>query len=237
MSKWPLWEEQQVYGTDERTPFISRCHQVLPKVIWSFQVYLGIINLTLIQPNVQVVMLTGEIMITTMRVTGFSLKESSHGGADRDQLLPNHLFWRLNSRLENYNPARPWTVPEPRHRCSPPWRTCSTSHNAARVAPHHSQSVSFVENTPNPNSSLTRRVNVNIVTPGCVMMPSILHPRGLTPQRPTSPPLYTPPYHPDPSPSPSIARTNTPSCQMASPVPDEITSGEAMNVNTWLQNP
>ena len=76
-----------MYGTDETTPFLSRCHQVLPKDIWSFQVYLGTINLTLICPNVQVAMLIGEIMIMTMRVTGFNLKESSHGGADHDQLL------------------------------------------------------------------------------------------------------------------------------------------------------
>ena len=83
-----LQEEQQVYGKDEKTPFISSCHQVLPKVTWSFQVYLGTINLTLIGPNVQVVMLTGEIMITTMRVTIFSLKESSHSGANHNQILP-----------------------------------------------------------------------------------------------------------------------------------------------------
>ena len=56
MSKWLLQEEQQVYVTHERICFISRCHQVLPKVIWSFQVYLGITNLTLICPNVQVAM-------------------------------------------------------------------------------------------------------------------------------------------------------------------------------------
>ena len=52
--------------------------------------------------------------------------------------ITNHLFWRLNSRLENYNPTRPWTVPEPRHCCSPPWRTCSTSQNAARQMQQHS---------------------------------------------------------------------------------------------------
>ena len=88
ISKWLPQEEKQVYGTDEKTPFISSCHQVLSKVIWSFQVYLGTINLTLIQPNVQVVKLTGEIVITTVRVTVFSLKENSHGGADHDQILP-----------------------------------------------------------------------------------------------------------------------------------------------------
>ena len=50
--------------------------QMPPKVTWSFQVYLDITNLTLIHSNVQVAMLTGEIMIMTMRVTDFNLKES-----------------------------------------------------------------------------------------------------------------------------------------------------------------
>ena len=120
--------------------------------------------------------------------------------------ITNHPFQRLNSRLENYNPARPWTVPEPRHHCSPSPRICSTSHNSARVAPWLSRSVSFARNTLNhnvrDNSSPTRMVNVNIVMPGCMMMQSILRSRTPTPQRPSSPPLYTSPYHLDPSPSP-----------------------------------
>ena len=82
MSKWLLWEEQQVYGTDVRTHFISGCHQVLPKLTWSFQVYLAITSITLIRPNVQLAMLTGEITIMTMRATDFSLKENFPGGTD-----------------------------------------------------------------------------------------------------------------------------------------------------------
>ena len=167
-------------------------------------------------------------------------REFSRWGQSRPTIT-NHPFWRLNSRLENYNPARPWTVPEPRHCHSPPLRACSTSQNATRQTPHHSKSVSFVRNTPNrnvrSNTSPTRRVNVNIVTPGCMMTRSILHPRTPTPQRPTSPPLYTPPYHPDPSPSPSFARPNTLSCQTTSPIPDEIASGGLVTVNTGHKTP
>ena len=34
--------------------------------------------------------------------------------------ITNHPFRRLTSRLEHYNPTRPWTVPEPKHHHSPP---------------------------------------------------------------------------------------------------------------------
>ena len=68
--------------------------------------------------------------------------------------ITNHPFRRLNSRLENYNPARPWTVPEPRHHHSPPHRTCSNSRHAVRLTPHHSRSVSFARNTPNNSNNV-----------------------------------------------------------------------------------
>ena len=102
MSKWlPLWEEQQEYGIDESTPSISSSHQISPKVTWSLQVYLGIMNLTLILSSVQVVMLIGEIMILIMRVTGSSLKENFQDGVEGDQLLPTirstgcHPDWNI----------------------------------------------------------------------------------------------------------------------------------------------
>ena len=57
------------------------------KDTWNLQVYLGTINLTLILPSVQVIMLNGEIMIMTMRVTGLNLKGNFHGGPDHDQIL------------------------------------------------------------------------------------------------------------------------------------------------------
>ena len=49
--------------------------------------------------------------------------------------------------------------------------------------------------------------------------------------------VHTPLLHLDPSPSPSIARTNTLSCQSASPIPDEIASGGPVNVNTGHKTP
>ena len=57
------------------------------------------------------------------------------------------------------------------------------------------------------------------------------------PLRPTSPPPYTPTYRPDPSPSPSIARTNTLPCATASPVPSEIIPGGSGNGNTGHKTP
>ena len=50
--------------------------------------------------------------------------------------ITNHPFCRLSSRLEHYNPTRPWTVPEQRHWHSPPYRSPSTGQNGARVTPH-----------------------------------------------------------------------------------------------------
>ena len=113
--------------------------------------------------------------------------------------ITNHPFRRLNSRLENYNPARPWTVPETRHHHSPPRRTHSNSWHAVRPTPHCSRSVSFARNTPtNPNnvrvsSSPIRPLNVNIMTPGCFMTPFLHHVRTPNPPRPASPPPYSPP--------------------------------------------
>ena len=92
MSKWWQWEEQLVYGTDENTPSISRCHQVSRKHSWSSQVYQAIISLTSICPNAQVALLAGEIMITTMKVTIFSWKENFQGATICDHALPiTHL--------------------------------------------------------------------------------------------------------------------------------------------------
>ena len=55
-------------------------------------------------------------------------------------------------------------------------------------------------------SSPIRPVNVNIMTPGCVMTPNICHVSSPMPPRPASPPPYSPPspvYCPDPTPSPA----------------------------------
>ena len=54
--------------------------------------------------------------------------------------ITNYPFRRLPSRLEHYNPAIPWTVPEPRCGCSPPCRYRSPIMNCsvARVTPERS---------------------------------------------------------------------------------------------------
>ena len=88
MSKWQQREEQQVSGTEESTPSISRCHQVLQKHLWSSQVYRAIIGLTLIHPNGQVVLLAGESTIMTMKVTDFRWKENFRGATEHDHTLP-----------------------------------------------------------------------------------------------------------------------------------------------------
>ena len=88
MSQWQPREEQQVYGTDDSTTSISRCHQVLPKLTWSFQVYWAIIILTLIRPNVHVALMAGEIMTMTMKVTDFSWKENFLGVTIHGHTLP-----------------------------------------------------------------------------------------------------------------------------------------------------
>ena len=158
--------------------------------------------------------------------------------------ITNHPFRRLNSRLENYNPARPWTVPEPRHHCSPLHRTCSNSRHAVRLTPCHSRSVSFARDTPHNlnnvrvSSSPIRPLNVNIMMPGCVMTPSLHHVRTATLPQPASPPPYSPPsplYCLNPTPSP--ARTNTPSWQTASPVSSENTPIGSGNMNTGCKTP
>ena len=72
-------------------------------------------------------------------------REFSHQGRARPPIT-NYPFRRLPSRLEHYNPARPWTVPEPRCGHSPPhrYRSPIMNCNVARVTPQRSHSVSFV---------------------------------------------------------------------------------------------
>ena len=72
-------------------------------------------------------------------------RKFAHWGRARLDIT-NHSFRRLPSRLEHYNPARPWTIPEPMHRHSPPhrYRSPSVVCNVVRVSPCRSCSVSFV---------------------------------------------------------------------------------------------
>ena len=79
-------------GQDERTPSISRCHQVLQKHLWSSQVYQAITKLTLIQPSAQAALLAGEIMIMIMKVTDFRWKESFPGATGHDHVTPTTHF-------------------------------------------------------------------------------------------------------------------------------------------------
>ena len=88
MSKWQQQEEQQVSGTDESTPSISRCHQVSQKHLWSSQVYQAIINLILIQPSAQAALLAGVIMTMITKVTDFRWKENLPGATEPDHTLP-----------------------------------------------------------------------------------------------------------------------------------------------------
>ena len=102
--------------------------------------------------------------------------------------------------------------------------------------PHQSRSVSFARNTPNRNTRNNRsppqRINVNIMTPGCVVSPTPLRSRTPTPHRPFSPPPYSPPYFPYSTPSPSVSRTTTPSHPSASSTPDANASAESVVENT-----
>ena len=146
--------------------------------------------------------------------------------------ITNHPFRRLNHRLENYNPARLWTMSEPRCRChSPPHRAQSYTPTPSRQPTRHSRSVSFAMNNNLPNRSNNAResrspiqpVNVNIITPGNVTPVR----RVSTPASPgpVAPPPYSPPtpiYHPDPT--PSLAGTNI----VNSPV---HCSGESVVIN------
>ena len=75
-------------GTEETTPSISRCRQVLQKHPWSSQVYRAITNLILTCPNAQVVLLAGENMIKVTKVTDFRWKESFPGVIKQDHILP-----------------------------------------------------------------------------------------------------------------------------------------------------
>ena len=153
MSKWQQRVEQQVSGIEESTSSISRCHQVLQKHLWSSQVYRAIINLTLTHPNAQVVLLAGEIMIMIMKVTDSRWKEFSRCHRARPRIT-NHPFQRLNQRLQNYNPTRPWTEPEPRcNHHSPPHRARSYTLTATRPSSRRSRSVSFARNNDLSNRS------------------------------------------------------------------------------------
>ena len=87
MSKWQQREEQQVSGTDENTPLVSRCHQVLQEHQWSSQVYQDIINLILTQPSAQVVLLAGVNMTMTTKVKGSRWKENFPGATGHDPVL------------------------------------------------------------------------------------------------------------------------------------------------------
>ena len=87
MSKWQQREEQQVSGTDENTPLVSRCHQVLQEHQWSSQVYQDIINLILIQHSAQVVLLAGVNTTMTMKVKGSRWKENSPGATEHVPVL------------------------------------------------------------------------------------------------------------------------------------------------------
>ena len=77
-------------------------------------------------------------------------------------------------QIGNYNPARTWTVSEPRcHRHSPPCRARSYTPTPSRQPTRCSRSVSFARNNNLPNRSNNaqnsrspvRPVNVNIITP------------------------------------------------------------------------
>ena len=109
--------------------------------------------------------------------------------------ITNHPFRRLNHRLESYNPARPWTVPEPRHnRHSPPHRAHSQIPSGTKPSMRRLRSVSFARNNiPNRSNnagasiSPVRPVNVNIMTPACTT-PLICHVRTPTLPGPAAPP-------------------------------------------------
>ena len=130
--------------------------------------------------------------------------------------ITNHPFWRLNHRLENYNPARPWALSEPRcHHRSRPARVHSYTPTPSTLPTRKSRSVSFARNNNLPNRanivresrSPARPVNVNIMTHGCVM--PVRHASTPTPPGPVALPPYSPPtpiYCPDST--PSLAGTN-----------------------------
>ena len=136
--------------------------------------------------------------------------------------ITNHPFRRLNHRLDNYNPARPWTIPEPRRRRrSPNRRTRSQTPTSHGPSPRRARSVSFVNNRTNrtptrPNNAQNSRSPIRPVN-------VIIAPGGMTPIRrvstpaspgPVAPPPYSPPspiYRPDPTPSPtSVNVVNSP---------------------------
>ena len=128
-------------------------------------------------------------------------REYTHHSRARPDIT-DYPFRRLPSRLEHYNPARPWTVPELRHRHTAPhrYRSPSMVHNIARVSPCRSHSVSFAVRVPpvvvdrRAPSSPPRRENVNFTTPRCVV--ALIPPQARTPNphsnyRPLSPLSYS----------------------------------------------
>ena len=92
MSKWQQWEEQQACGTDESTPSVSRCPQVLQEHLWSFQVYLDVTNLTLTQHNAQVALLVGVNMTMIMKVRDSKWKENLPDVTETNHILPTIRF-------------------------------------------------------------------------------------------------------------------------------------------------
>ena len=98
--------------------------------------------------------------------------------------------------------------------------------------PHQSCSVSFTRDTlthnRRNNRSPPQRINVNIVTTGCVVSQPPHRSRSPPPQRPYSPTPYSPPYHPFSTPSPSVSRTVTLSHPSASSTPDANASTESV---------
>ena len=77
--------------TDENTPLVSRCHQVLQEHQWSSQVYQDIINLILIQHSAQVVLLAGVNMTMTTKVKGPDEREFSRCHRAQPHIT-NHPF-------------------------------------------------------------------------------------------------------------------------------------------------
>ena len=71
--------------------------------------------------------------------------------------ITNHPFQCLNHRLENYNPARPWTMSEPMCRChSPTCRAHSHTPTPSRQPARCSRSVSFAKLNSSNRSNIPR---------------------------------------------------------------------------------
>ena len=117
MSKWQQREEQQASGTRREHTFYF---QTPPGITKAFMEFSGI-------PGHY------QFDFDTSQCTGSFVGWGDYDydyESDRFQMerefsrchraqphITNHPFQRLNHRLENYNPARPWTMPEPRRNC------------------------------------------------------------------------------------------------------------------------